>query len=80
MALAKRFQAELVLLKVFQPAEEPPGMWSPAVKKARKKVKTLTHQYLKQVIARVHEQNIPAQLVIKEGYPHILVTRYAEEN
>ncbi len=80
VTLVERFEAELVLLKVFPPVEEPPGMWSPAVKEARKKARSLTHRYLEHVIARVQEQDVPVQLVIEEGYPHILITRYAEDN
>jgi nucleotide-binding universal stress UspA family protein len=34
VALVKRFEGELILLKVFPPVENPPGMWSPAVKEA----------------------------------------------
>jgi nucleotide-binding universal stress UspA family protein len=40
----------------------------------------LTHKYLESVIVRVQEQDVPAQLVIQEGRPHMKITRYAEEN
>lgn len=80
VALVERFEAGLVILKVFPPAEDPPSMWSPAVKKAREKAKTLTRRYLEQVIPRVQEKDVSVELVLQEGHPHILITRYAEEN
>jgi nucleotide-binding universal stress UspA family protein len=80
LAQAERFQAELVLLTVFPPVEEAPGMWSPAVKQARERARPLAREYLERVGARVGEHGIPVQVVTVEGRPAMEITRYAEEN
>jgi nucleotide-binding universal stress UspA family protein len=80
LTLVERFQAELILLKVFPPVEEPAGMWSPAVKQARERAQSLTREYLDRVLARVQEQVASVQMVILEGRPHLEITRFAETN
>jgi nucleotide-binding universal stress UspA family protein len=80
LAQAERFQAELVLLRVFVPVAEPPGMWSPAVKQALERSRVLAYEYLEPVAARLQGRGISVQTVTTEGRPHAEIIHYVEEN
>jgi len=77
-ALAERFQAELIFLKVLVPLAErlnlPPG----AVKKAEAATQELASEYLDRVAARVQEKGFPIKTVIVTGRPHEEIIRFAE--
>ncbi len=78
VALAERFYAELVLLKVLVPLASnlnlPPG----AVKRAEAATKELASEYLDRVAAHVHKPDIRATPVIVTGRPHEEIIRFAE--
>jgi nucleotide-binding universal stress UspA family protein len=77
-ALAERFQAELILLKVLLPLgghlNLPPG----AVKKAEAATLELAHDYLSRVAARVQGNEISTVIVTAIGRPHEEIIRFAE--
>ncbi len=77
-ALAKRFQAELILLKVLVPLSSnlnlPPG----AVKTAEAATRELVGEYLDRVAARVQEKGLSTTTIIKTGRPHEEIIRFAE--
>ena len=77
VAQAERFQAELILMRVFEVLAEPPGVWSPAVRQAEKSVKALAVRYLERVAAEVRERGILAQVHTVEGRPHVEIVEYA---
>ena len=77
-AMAERFQAELILLKVLVPLASnlnlPPG----AVKKAEAATRELASEYLARVAARVQKKEIPIKNVTVTGRPHEEIVRFAE--
>jgi nucleotide-binding universal stress UspA family protein len=77
--LARRFGAELVLLRVPETAAEPPEMWRAAVRQAESAAKTATLQYLEGVAARVQERGVAVRVVAVDGRPHSAITQYAED-
>jgi nucleotide-binding universal stress UspA family protein len=78
-ALARRFGAELVLLRVLETVAEPSVMWGPAVRQAESAAKTAALQYLEGIAAHAKERGIAARVVVVEGRPHIAITQYAED-
>ena len=77
-ALAKRFQAELILLKVLVPLSSnlnlPPG----AAKTAEAATRELVGEYLDRVAASVQEKGLSITTVSKTGRPHEEIIRFAE--
>lgn len=77
-ALAERFQAELILMKVLVPLASsinlPPG----AVRKAEAAMREFANEYLDRVAARVQEKEISTKVVTVTGRPHEEIVRFAE--
>lgn len=80
IAQAERFQAELVLLRVFVPLPRRPFLPEGALKRAEEAMNVLAYEYLERVAAAVQEHNIPVQVVTTEGRPHLEITQFAETN
>lgn len=79
-ALAERFQAELVLLRVLVPLARPPAVAEAALQKAEEATTALVREYLERVTAQAQERGIQARAVIIAGRPHVEIIQYAETN
>jgi nucleotide-binding universal stress UspA family protein len=80
IALAERFQSELVLLRVLVPLARSPEVADAALQRAEEATKALVHEYLERVTADVQERGIKVQAVIIVGRPHVEIIQYAETN
>lgn len=80
IAIAKCFQAELVLFRVTIPLPRPPTTTEAALRRAEKSTAVFIREDLERVAASVQEQGIPAQIVIVEGRPHFQIIQYSETN
>lgn len=78
IALTERFQAELVILRSFEPLAEKLGMMSDAVKRAEDVTRGMAEKYLENITASVQERGIRVKSIIIEGRPHSEIVRYAE--
>ncbi len=77
-ALAERFQAELILLKVLVPLANNLNLPPAALKKAETTTRGLANEYMAQVAARVQEKEIIKKIVTLTGRPHEEIVRFAE--
>ena len=80
IAIAKRFQSELVLLRVLIPLPRPPTTAEAALQRVEKTMAVFVHEYLERVAASVQERGITVQMVTIEGRPHLQIIQYAETN
>ena len=80
IAMAERFQSELVLLRVHIPLPRSPEAAEAALRRAEKATAILVREYLEGVAARLLEQGIKAQTIDMEGRPHLQIIQYAETN
>ena len=78
VALAKRFQAELILLKVLEPLASKQNLPPRAVKNAEAATREFAIGYLDRVAARVQEKEITKKIVTVTGRPHEEIVRFAE--
>jgi len=77
-ALAERFQAELILLKVLVPLGSNPNLPPGAVKTAEAAMQELAKENLNQVAARVQKYGFPIKALTVTGRPHEEIVRFAE--
>ncbi len=77
-AMAERFQAELILLKVLVPLASNLNLPLGAVKTAESAMRDLAIEYLDRVAARVQEKGFPIKAVTVTGRPHEEIVRFAE--
>jgi len=80
IALAERFQSELVLLRVLVPLARPPTVAEVAIQRAEEATMALVREYLDRITAQVQERGIEVQAVIIVGRPHVQIIQYAETN
>ena len=80
VALAERFQAKLILLKVLVPLASNLNLPSGAVKKAEEVTRRLAMEYLERVAARILKKNISVNTAIVMGQSHTEIIRFAEVN
>ena len=80
IALAERFQSELVLLRVLVPLARPPTVTEAAIQRAEEATMALVREYLDRITAQVQERGIEVQAVIIVGRPHVQIIQYAETN
>ncbi len=80
IALAERFQSELVLLRVLVPLSRPPTVAEVAIQRAEEATMVLVREYLERVTADVQERGIEVQAVTIVGRPHVQIIQYAETN
>jgi nucleotide-binding universal stress UspA family protein len=77
---ARQFGAEIVVLKVLGPLQEP-SMSSPRVMRSAAAASAqLALEYLEGVAAGLKDEGIPAQAATVEGRPYVEIVRFAEEN
>ena len=80
IAIAERFQSELILLQVLVPLPRAPTTTEATVLRAEEATAVLAREYLKRVAASVQEPSITVQVITIEGRPHFQILQYAETN
>ncbi len=80
IAMAERFQSELVLLRVLIPLPRPPTTAEAALQRAEEATAVFVREYLERVAAGVQERGITVQMITIEGRPHWQIIQYAETN
>jgi nucleotide-binding universal stress UspA family protein len=80
IAIAERFQSELVLLRVLIPLSRPPTAAEAALQRAEGATAVFAREYLERVAASVQERGITVQMITIEGRPHLQIIQYAETN
>ncbi len=80
IAIAERFQSELILLQVIVPLPRPPTTAEAAILRAEEATAVLVREYLEHVAASVQEHGITVQVITIEGRPHFQILQYAETN
>ena len=80
IAIAERFQSELILLQVLVPLPRAPTTTEATVLRAEEATAALVREYLKRVAASVQEPSITVQVITIEGRPHFQILQYAETN
>ncbi len=72
--------AELILLKVQAPLGQRVGGVSSAMREARKHTDRMARDYLARVAEQIQARELAVKTAIVEGWPHIEIPRFAEEN
>jgi nucleotide-binding universal stress UspA family protein len=80
IAIAERFQSELILLQVLIPLPRVPTTTEATILRAEEATTVLVREYLESVAASVQEQGITVQVITLEGRPHFQILQYAETN
>jgi len=80
IAIAERFQSELVLLRVLIPLSRPPTTADAALQRAEEATAVYAREYLERVAADLQERGFTAQIITIEGSPHWEIINYAETN
>ncbi len=78
IALVERFQAELIILRTFEPLAEKIGMMGDLVKRAEDVTRAIAEKYIENISASVQERGIRVKSIIIEGRPHSEIVRFAE--
>ena len=78
IALTERFQAELIILRTFEPLAEKLGMMSDIVRRAEDVTRAIAEKYIENISASVHERGVRVKSIIIEGRPHSEIVRFAE--
>jgi len=80
IAIAERFQSELVLLRVLIPLSRPPTTADAALQRAEEAAAVYAREYLERVAADLQERGFTAQIITIGGRPHWEIINYAETN
>jgi len=80
IAIAERFESELVLLQVLIPLSRPPTTADAALRRANDAMAVYAREYLERVAADVQERGFTAQIITIRGRPHWEIINYAETN
>ena len=80
VAQAKSFEAELILLRVFEPLRGTSGVSMAIIERVDGRINALAREYLEGVAAGIREQDVPVQAVTTQGHPHHEIVRFAEAN
>ena len=80
IAIAERFQSEIILLRVLIPLPRSPSTKEAALKRAEKTTAVFVTDYLEHIAARVQEGGITVESIVIEGRPHTEIIQYAESN
>jgi len=78
VALAKHFQAELILLRVLKPLSKHRDIPLGAARRAEQVTRELAHGHLERVAAGVRESGIPVQAITVEGHAHEEIVYFAK--
>ena len=80
IAIAERFQAELILLRVLIPLPKPMATAEAALQRAEKERAVFVREYMERVAADVVEHGITVEIITNGGRPHLEIIQYAETN
>ena len=80
LAQARCFEAELVLLRVFEPLPVDCCVPPVVLDQAAKQASALSRDYLQRIAADLQECSIPVRVATVEGRPEQEILRFAEEN
>ena len=80
IAIAERFQSELVLLRVLMQLPRPQATSETALQREDDAAAVYAREYLERVAADVHERGFTAQIITIVGRPHWEIINYAETN
>jgi nucleotide-binding universal stress UspA family protein len=80
IAQAKRFQAELFLLRVLEPLTERLGRYTRGVREAEETTRNLARQYLERRSAEAKESGISVHADTLEGRPHRQILQFVQAN
>ena len=80
IAIAERFQAELVLLRVLIPLPRGQTTKEAALLRAEKETAGFVREYMERIAVSVQERGITVQLIVIGGRPHTEIIQYAESN
>ncbi len=80
LAIAERFQAELILLRVLVPLPRPPTATVVALQRAEEASVRFVREYLERLVADVQERDIKVKMATPVGRPHMQIVQYAETN
>jgi nucleotide-binding universal stress UspA family protein len=80
VAQARRFQAELILLRVVEPFAHARGMSISDMERMRKQAHTWAREYLEGLIAGLQGNGLLVQVVTIDGRPHTGIAEFAESN
>ena len=75
---ARRFQAELILLRVVEPFAHARGMSLSVLKKMKQQAHAWAGEYLESLVADIEEQGVLVQKVTIYGRPHTVIAEFAE--
>ena len=78
VALAERFQAELILLKVLVPLARNLNLPPRAVRKAEEVTRKIVHEYLEGLAVDIRNKGISVSVVSVPGSPHAEIAQFAE--
>jgi nucleotide-binding universal stress UspA family protein len=80
VAIAERFQAELILLRVLAPLPRPPTAIPAVLQKAEEATMKFAREYLERLAVDVQERDVNVQKATTVGRPHLQIIQYAETN
>jgi nucleotide-binding universal stress UspA family protein len=80
IALAERFQSELILLQVLIKLPRDARTTEAFFRRAEEAQNVLVREYLERIAASVQEHGITVQVITIEGRPHFQILQYAETN
>ena len=80
IAIAERFQSELILLQILVPLPRTSTTTEATFLRAEEATAVHVREYLERVAASVQEHNITVDVITIEGRPHFQILQYAETN
>jgi nucleotide-binding universal stress UspA family protein len=80
VAQAKRFGAELILLRVVEPFPHVRGLSASDLSRIREQTAEWTRTYLKGLAKHAQEQGVTVQMATAEGRPNVAILEYSEAN
>ena len=80
IAIAERFQSELILLRVLIPLPKPLATAEAAIQRAEKERTVFVREYMEGVAADVQDHGVTVQVITNGGRPHLEIIQYAETN
>ena len=79
ISIAKRFQSELVLLRVPVPIPSLQATAATDLQRAEKEAAIFIREYMESIATNVQEHRITVQTIITKGRPHLQIIQYAEK-
>jgi nucleotide-binding universal stress UspA family protein len=78
--LAKRFGAELILLRVVEPFAQVSGLSITDLQQIKEQAGTWSGEYLERIAAGIQEGDVPVIMDVIEGNAPVGITQYSEAN